>query len=346
VCLTIGRLPSEPGYGRLMRAVVCNSFAPLDQLVIEERPSAVLRPGQVRVRVTAAGVNFVDALIVQGRYQIKPPLPFTPGGESVGIITELAPDLDSAPSESGIRIGRRVLVTSGAGGFATEVVVAARNVLVVPDTLTDGQAATFMQSYGTAWFALVRRAQLRAGQWLLVLGAGGGVGLGAVDVGHALGLNVIAAASSADKRELATSRGAVAVIDSSIEDVKVRAKEISGDGVDAVYDPIGGTVGEQCLRTLRDDGQFLVIGFASGQIPQLPANQVLLRNRRVTGVEWGGWVIKHPEENQEMVSEILAKIVAGDLNPVEPTSYRFEDAARALADQQNRQVTGKAVLVV
>lgn len=324
-----------------MRAVVCRSFAPLDQLVIEERPSLDLAPNQVRVAVTAAGVNFVDALIVQGLYQIKPPLPFTPGGESVGRVVEIGASVTDRS------VGQRVLVTSGAGAFATELVIGARNTLVLPDSLTDGQAATFMQSYGTAWFALVERARMRAGQWLLVLGAGGGVGLGAVDVGHALGLNVIAAASSADKRALAQSRGAVAVIDSSSEDVKARAKELSGgDGIDAVYDPIGGTVGEQCLRALRDDGQFLVIGFASGDIPQLPANQVLLRNRRVTGVEWGGWVLKHPEENQQMVQKILAKIVAGELDPVEPTSYAFDDAARALADQQNRRVVGKAVLVV
>lgn len=323
-----------------MRVVVCNSFAPLDQLVIEERPSAALGEDQVRIAVRAAGVNFVDALIVQGLYQIKPPLPFIPGGESVGVIVEIG---DAVSERS---VGQRVLVTSGAGAFATEIVVGARHTIVVPESLTDGQAATFMQSYGTAWFALVERARMQAGQWLLVLGAGGGVGLGAVDVGHAIGLNVIAAASSPQKRALAASRGAVATIDSSSEDVKARAKEISGDGLDAVYDPIGGSIGAQCLRALRDDGQFLVIGFASGDIPQLPANQVLLRNRRVTGVEWGGWVIKHPEENQRMVGEILAKIVAGELHPVEPTSYAFDDAATALADQQNRNVVGKAALVV
>jgi NADPH2:quinone reductase len=323
-----------------MRVVVCNSFAPLDHLVIEERPSTPLSAGQVRIEVRAAGVNFVDALIVQGLYQIKPPLPFTPGGESVGLITEIADDVSERS------VGQRVLVTSGAGAFATEMVVSARNTLVMPDSLSDGQAATFMQSYGTAWFALVERARMQAGQWLLVLGAGGGVGLAAVDVGHALGLHVIAAASSPEKRALAECRGAVATIDSSVDDVKSRAKEISGEGLDAVYDPIGGAIGEQCLRALRDDGQFLVIGFASGDIPQLPANQVLLRNRRVTGVEWGGWVAKHPAENQRMVGEILARIVAGDLHPVEPTGYSFDDASTALADQQNRNVVGKAVLLI
>ena len=322
-----------------MRAVVCTSFAPLDQLVIEERSSAPLAAGQVRVRVTAAGVNFVDALLVQGLYQIKPPLPFVPGGETVGIVTELG---EGVTSHS---LGDRVLITSSFGGFATEMISAASRAVIVPPSLTDGQAATFMQSYMTAYFALVHRAKMQPGQWLLVLGAGGGVGLAAVDVGRALGLKVIAAASSAAKREMAQSRGAVAVIDSSSDDVKARAKEISGDGVDAVYDPIGGKLGEECLRSLREDGQFIVIGFASGDIPKLPANQVLLRNRRVTGVDWGAWVGRNPAENQALVLQVLAKIAGGELNPVEPVSYPFEQAAQALADQQQRNVVGKAVLI-
>ena len=322
-----------------MREVVCKSFGPLDELVIEERPSPPLAAGQVRVRVTAAGVNFVDALLVQGLYQIKPPLPFVAGGESVGVVSEIGAGVTA------LGVGDRVLVTSGVGGFATEMVTAADRVWIVPPSLTDGQAATFMQSYMTAYFALARRARMEPGQWLLVLGAGGGVGLAAVDVGRALGLQVIAAASSADKREMAVSRGAAAVIDSSTEDVKLRAREISGDGVDGVYDPVGGQVGEECLRALREDGQFIVIGFASGTIPKLPANHVLLRNRRVTGVDWGGWVARNPEANLEMVGEVLAMITDEKLSPVEPVSYPFEQAAAALADQQNRKVVGKAVLV-
>jgi NADPH2:quinone reductase len=322
-----------------MREVVCRSFAPLDQLVIEERPAPDLLPGQVRVRVSAAGVNFVDALLVQGQYQIKPPLPFVAGGESVGVVIEVAEGVTSPA------LGDRVLISSGLGGFATEMVAPADRVWIVPAALTDGQAATFMQSYMTAYFALKHRARLQAGQWLLVLGAGGGVGLAAVDVGRALGLQVIAAASSADKRAVATSRGAVAVIDSSTEDVKARARAISGDGVDAVYDPVGGKVGEECLRSLRDDGQFLVIGFASGTIPQLPANHVLLRNRRVTGVDWGGWVARNHAANQALVAEVTALIANGELDPVEPVTYPFEQAARALEDQQQRRVVGKAALV-
>jgi len=322
-----------------VREVVCRSFGPLDDLLIEERESPELAAGQLRVRVTAAGVNFVDALLVQGLYQIKPPLPFVAGGESVGVVTEVSADVTSPV------VGDRVLITSGLGGFATEMVAPANRVFVVPDSLTDGQAATFMQSYMTAYFALVNRARMQAGQWLLVLGAGGGVGLAAVDVGRVLGLKVIAAASSADKRAVATSRGATAVIDSSSEDVKLRARELSGDGVDGVYDPVGGKLGQECLRALRDDGQFIVIGFASGDIPKLPANHVLLRNRRVTGVDWGGWVSRNPEANQQMVRDVFAMIVSGRLRPVEPVSYPFEDAARALADQQQRRVVGKAVLV-
>lgn len=322
-----------------MRAVICKSFGPLEDLAVEEQPSPDLAPGQVRVRVTAAGVNFVDALLAQGLYQIKPPLPFVPGGESVGVVIEQGAGV-SSPS-----LGDRVLVMSGIGGFATEMVVSAESVLTVPPSITDGQAATFMQSYMTAYFALVERARMEPGQWLLVLGAGGGVGLAAVDVGRALGLQVIAAASSADKREMAMSRGAIAVVDSSSQDVKVRAREISGDGVDGVYDPVGGRLGEECLRSLRDNGQFIVIGFASGEIPKLPANHVLLRNRRVTGVDWGGWAGRNPAANQELVGRLLAMIVAGDLDPVEPLSYPFDQAARALADQQNRKVVGKAVLV-
>jgi NADPH2:quinone reductase len=322
-----------------MRSVICKSFGPLEDLVIEEGPSPELAPGQLRVRVTAAGVNFVDALLAQGLYQIKPPLPFVPGGESVGVVTEVGAGV-SSPS-----LGDRVLVLSGIGGFATEMVAPADRVLTIPASITDGQAATFMQSYMTAYFALVQRASMGAGQWLLVLGAGGGVGLAAVDVGRALGLQVIAAASSTEKREMAVSRGAVAVIDSSTEDVKARAREVSGDGVDAVYDPVGGRLGEECLRSLRDDGQFLVIGFASGEIPKLPANHVLLRNRRVTGVDWGGWASRDPAANQKLVEQLLAMIVDGELDPVEPVSYPFEQAGRALADQQNRKVVGKAVLV-
>lgn len=323
-----------------MRAVVCRAFGPIDQLTIEELDPAACGPASVRISVTASGVNFVDGLFVEGRYQIKPPLPFTPGSEIAGVVTEVGDGVTT------VAVGDRVLATTNLGGFADEVVVPASAVMRAPDALSDGQAATFIQSYLTGWFALRERAHAKAGQSMLVLGAGSGVGLAAVDIGHALGLRVIAAASTPDKRATAERQGAEAVIDTTTEDVKARARELSGgNGVDLVYDPVGGDLAEQGLRALGDDGQFLVIGFASGTIPRLPANQVLLRNRRVTGVEWGGWVAKHPAENRVLVDEVLAEIAAGRLRPIEPTTYPLTEVHRALTDLAERRVTGKVALV-
>ncbi|MGD9704508.1 MAG: NADPH:quinone oxidoreductase family protein [Acidimicrobiia bacterium] len=323
-----------------MRAVVCNSFGPLDQLTIEERETPTCGPDALRIEVSAAGVNFVDALLAQGLYQVKPPLPFVPGSEVAGTVVELGAGVDS------VALGDRVLATGGlAGGFAEQMIARANQVMPAPTTLSDGQVATFFQSYMTAWFALRERARAEAGQTVLVLGAGSGIGLAAVDVARALGLTVIAAASSAEKRDLARALGAAEVIDTSSENVKERAKALSGGGVELVYDPVGGDLAEQGLRALADDGQLLVLGFASGTIPRLPANQVLLRNRRVTGVDWGGWIGKHQERNAELIDEVLAMIEAGDLRPVEPTTYPLDDVVAALSDLANRRVTGKIALI-
>ena len=326
-----------------MRVVSCNSFGPLDQLTIEERPPRELGPADVRIEVKAAGVNFVDGLFVQGLYQVKPPLPFVPGGEIAGVVTEVGAEVTD------LAVGQRVFVSTGLGGFATEVVVPAGAAVATPDAMTDGQAATFVQSYMTAWFALHVRARASAGQLLLVLGAGGGVGLAAVDVGRAMGLQVLAAASSEAKRAVAVAHGAAATLDTTADDLKTAAKEwakaAGRSGVDLVYDPVGGSLAESALRSLDDDGQYLVIGFAAGEIPRLPANQVLLRNRRVTGVDWGGWIGKHQAENRQMLHDVLAAISAGDLHPVEPRAYAFEDVASALGDQLQRNVVGKSVLV-
>jgi NADPH2:quinone reductase len=285
-------------------------------------------------------VNYVDALFVQGKYQIKPPTPFIPGMEVVGRVTEVAGDV------AGINVGDRVFANIGLGGYVSEAVVAASRVVVLPESLTDGQAATFMQSYLTGWFALVDRARIEAGKWLLVLGGGGGVGLAAVDLGHALDLRVIAVASTDEKRSLATARGADAVIDSTLSanEIKEQAKQLSGGGVDYVYDPVGGEVGETCLRALTDDGQYLVIGFVAG-IPMLPANQVLLRNRRITGVDWGAWAMKNPDLNNANLAKVLELIDNGKLSPVEPVTYPLRDAARALTDIQARKIAGKVALI-
>lgn len=327
-----------------MRAVICKELGPLENLSLEEVPTPPLLSGHVRLRVLASGVNYVDGLLIQGKYQIKPPTPFIPGMEVVGEVIECSDDVSQD------LLGQRVLANVGFGGFATEAFVRADRVISIPDTLSTGQAASFLQSYLTGWFALTRRAHISsesiAGkeQWMLVLGAGSGVGLAAVDIGSALGLRVIAAASSQEKRDLALACGAYAVIDSSNEDVKERAKEISGGGVDVLYDPVGGALGETCLRALGEDGQYLVIGFVAG-IPQLPANQVLLRNRRVVGVDWGAWAGRNPQGNAQMLDEVLAKIATKDLSPVEPQVYLLSEAASALKDLEERRVAGKVVLV-
>jgi NADPH2:quinone reductase len=337
-------------------AVVCDEFGPIEHLRIEPRESPPLPPGAVRLAVAASGVNFVDGLFVQGRYQIKPPLPFVPGMEVVGTIVEAAPGVDL--TASGVSMGQRVFANVGLGGFATEAIVDAGRVVPLSSALSDGQAATFMQSYMTGWYALRERARVGAGETMLVLGAGSGVGLAAVDIGAALGLDVIAAASTEEKRALALARGALATIDSAALDptgVKDAAKAFAADraaargepdrgGVGYVYDPVGGDLGEVCLRALGEDGQFIVIGFVAG-IPSLPANQVLLRNRRVTGVDWGAWAGRNPSDNARLLTEVVDAIDAGRLSPVEPVTYPLADAARALHDLADRKIAGKAALV-
>jgi NADPH2:quinone reductase len=321
--------------------VVCSEFGPPERLQLQEREPPTCSPQQIRVGVTAAGVNFVDSLLVQGQYQLKPALPFIPGGEFAGRVLEVGSEVVDWHR------GDRVFGSLGlSGAFAGEVVVPAIAANATPDAMSDTQAATFMQSYLTAVFALRERAHARSGQSMLVLGAGGGIGLAAVDVGASMGLLVIAAASSSEKREMATRQGASEVIDSTSESLKDRARELTGGrGVDFAYDPVGGARSEEALRALCEDGQLLVLGFAGGEITRLPANQILLRNRRVTGVDWGGWVMGHLGENKLMLEAVVAQIAAGELHPVEPTTMPMSTAAEALRAQLDGQVAGKIALI-
>ncbi len=322
-----------------MRAVVCSEFAPIDQLRVEERPDPVPGPGKVVVAVRAAGVNFVDGLFVQGKYQIKPPLPFTPGGEVAGDVVARGDGVD------GLAIGDRVLAMPWLGGFASHVELAADGVVPIPGPLSYGQAAALVQSYGTMLFSFTRRMQLRAGEWVLVLGAGGGIGLAAVDVAKHLGARVIAAASSPEKLAAAVAAGADATVSYEEEDLKARVRELSGGGVDVVVDPVGGSFAEPALRSLGWMGRYLVIGFAGGDIPRLPANQVLLNNRTVVGVDWGAWTMRDPDGNRLLLQELMDLAGAGEVHPVEPTPYPLGDVVRALTDLQERRVAGKVVLV-
>lgn len=307
-----------------MRAVVCEEFAPIDRLVVQERPNPRPGAGKVVLAVRAAGVNFVDCLFVQGRYQIKPPLPFTPGSEVAGDVVAIGEGVN------GIAVGDRVLGMPWLGGFATHVEVAAGAVVPIPGELTYGQAAALVQSYGTMLFSLTRRTQVAEGEWVLVLGAGA---------------RVIAAASSVDKLAAATNAGAEATIAYEREDLKQRAREISGGGVDLVVDAVGDRFADPALRALKWMGRYLVIGFAGGEIPRLPANQVLLNNRTVIGVDWGAWTMRDPEGSQSLVGELMALAGSGALSPVEPTEYPLDAVVQALTDLHDRKVAGKVVLV-
>jgi NADPH2:quinone reductase len=322
-----------------MRKIVCRELAPPDHLVVEDVEPPQPGPGQVVVDVAAAGVTFADALIVQGKYQIKPPVPFTPGTEIAGQISAVG---EGAESWS---VGDRVMATTGLGAFAEQVAVRADGVLRLPAELSFGQGASFGQSYATMMFAYTRRTIVGETETVLVLGAGGGIGLAAIDLAKALGARVIAAASSADKLTAARATGAEATIAYEDEDLKVRARELGGGGVDVVVDAVGGSHAEPALRALRLGGRFLVLGFASGTIPSLPLNQVLLNNRTVVGVEWGGWALQHPDENRAMLDELLVMAADGRLHPAEPAARPLAEAGAVLADMVGRRVTGKVVLV-
>jgi NADPH:quinone reductase len=320
-----------------MRRVVCTEYGPPGALTVVEEPDPVPGPGEVVVAVEAAGVNYADALLVAGRYQVKLPPPFTPGMELAGTVAALGPDVD------GVAVGDRVFASSF-GAFATHAVVPAPGLTPVPDALDLERAASLVTTYGTMWFSLTRRTTITAGETVLVLGAGGGIGLAAVDVAVALGARVIAAASSADKLDVARSVGAADVIDYSTEDLKTRAKELSGGGVDVVVDPVGGDYAEAALRATGWEGRFLVLGFAAG-IPKLPANLALLNNRTLIGVDWGAWARREPDAHRDMLAELLGAVGDGRLHPPAPHRAALDDAGTVLQAALDRQLVGKTVLV-
>ncbi len=321
-----------------MRAVVCHGLGPLETLVTEEQRGPTPGEGQVVVDVRAAGVNFVDGLICQGRYQIKPDTPFVPGSEIAGQVSAVGPGV------TGVSVGDRVIAFVGFGGFADQAVVPALSLVRMPGNLDFARGASLIQSYATMLFTLTCRTALAPGEWVLVLGAGGGVGLAAIDVATALGGRVIAAASTPDKLEAARSMGAEATIAYEEEDLKARARELSGGGVDVVVDPVGGRHSEPALRATRHLGRFCVIGFASGPIASVPLNQVLLNNRTLVGVDWGGWTFTDPLGNRDLIARLMAMVGAGQLHPVEPASFPLEEAAAVMTGLIDRTIGGKAVL--
>lgn len=324
-----------------MKALLCIAFGPPERLVLQEIESPKPSKGQVLIDVKACGVNFPDTLIIEGKYQFKPPLPFAPGGEVAGVVAEVGEGVTHLKS------GDRVFSLTGWGGFAEKVVGDAAKTLPMPDGMDFVTAASVMYTYGTSYHALKQRAALQAGETLLVLGAAGGVGLAAVQLGKLMGARVIAAASSEEKLAVCRDLGADETINYETEDLRERVKVLTnGRGVDVCYDPVGDRFTEPALRSMAWRGRYLVVGFAAGEIPKIPANLVLLKGCALVGVFWGQFAALESRESLGNFREILGFIQAGKLSQHLHGTYPLADAPKALRDMLERKVIGKAVVVI
>jgi NADPH2:quinone reductase len=324
-----------------MKAVLCREFGPIDQLVLQDAEPLRAGPGQVVIAVKACGVNFPDGLIVQGKYQTKPPLPFSPGLEVAGVIQEIGPNVDD------LTIGQRVIAFPGVGGMAEQVLIEAWLVFPMPESMSFADGAGFLVTYATSHHALKPRGQLKAGETLLVLGAAGGVGLTAVEIGKVIGARVIAAASSDEKLALCREYGADETINYATETLRDRVKALTGGkGVDVVYDPVGGDLAEPAVRSLAWLGRYLVVGFAAGDIPRIPLNLPLLKSSSLVGVYWGAALKADPTAGRAEVAELLSWYAGGKLKPCVSATYPLERAAEAILAVTGRQTKGKTIVVM
>ena len=323
-----------------MKAIVCKAWGLPDTLLLEELPDLVPLPGQVIVDVKAAGVNFPDVLIIQGKYQIKPELPFTPGNEVAGVVRAVGAGVSSH------KVGERVIAFVSQGGFAQQIAVPADLLMPMPPGMDFDAAAAITLTYGTSHHAIVDRAALKAGETMLVLGAAGGVGLAAIEIGKALGARVIAAASSDEKLAVCRAHGADATINYSTEDLRAALKAATGGkGPDVIYDPVGGAYSEAALRSIAWRGRHLVVGFANGEIPKLPLNLLLLKGASLVGVFWGDYVRREPQANLAGMQQLMGWLAEGKIKPHVSARYALADTARALNDMAARKVTGKVVIL-
>jgi NADPH2:quinone reductase len=322
-----------------MKAVLCKAYGPPSTLVVEEVPDPRPGDGDVRVAVRACGVNFPDSLIIEGKYQVKPPPPFAPGGEVAGVVVE------TGAGVSELRAGDRVVALMPWGGYAEQCVVTPAQCVKVPEGVSDVSAAALLMAYGTSYHALRDRATLQKGETLLVLGAAGGVGLAAVELGKLMGARVIAAASSDEKLSVCKAHGADVLLNYARGELKQQLREAAPAGVDVVYDPVGGAHSEVALRAMAWNGRFLVIGFAAGEIPRVPLNLPLLKGCAIVGVFWGAWTARFPAEARATHEELLRWCAAGRLRPRVSATFPLERAADALGEVLSRRVTGKVVLV-
>lgn len=323
-----------------MKAIVCRTLGPPESLRVEDLPSRPPGPGEVRIAVKAAGVNFPDTLIIQGKYQLKAQPPFTPGSEVAGTVLEVGAKIKH------VRAGDHVAAIVPVGGYAEEVVAAGDAVIPLPADMDFADGAVLPMVYGTTLHALKQRGQLRAGETLLVLGAAGGVGLAAVQLGKLMGARVIAAASSADKLALCRQQGADELVDYSKESLKEAVKGLTkGQGADVIYDPVGGDLAQDCFSCINWNGRYLVIGFAAGKIPEVALNRLLLKGAAAVGVFWGAFIAREPKANWENFQQLFAWYAEGKFRPQVTKQYPLADAGRALRDLADRKATGKLVLV-
>lgn len=322
-----------------MRALICRRLGSPEVLEYGDLPDPVADPGEVVLDVEAAGVNFPDGLMVAGNYQTRPELPFVPGSEVAGTVRSLGSGV------TGLQVGQRVTAFCGTGGYAEQVAVPAEHVHPRPDSMSAVDAAAFPVAYGTSYHGLVDRAGLAAGETLLVLGAAGGVGLTAVEIGHALGARVIAAASSTEKLELCAAHGADELLDYRENDLKAGLDELTGGkGVDVVYDPVGGAAAETAVRKLAWGGRFLTIGYASGEIPRVGMNRLLLNEGNLLGVLWGAWARRNPDRNAHNMAQLLDWHEQGTLRPHIGGTWQLADGVAALDTVMSRSALGKIVL--
>ena len=324
-----------------MRALVCESFGPIERLKVQDWELPALKPNEVRLEVHAAGVNFPDGLMVQGKYQVKPELPFVVGGECAGIIREVGDTV------RGYSVGDRVIAMPGLAAFAESVNVDHKLLMPMPAALDFPQAAGFCITYATSYYAFKQRAQLRVGETLVVLGGAGGVGVTAIQLGKLMGARVIACASTDEKLAFCRDLGADETINYSTENLKDRIRDLTdGRGADVIYDPVGGEFTEQAYRSIAWGGRYLVIGFAAGDIPKLPLNLPLLKAGDILGIYWGGWATRDPKGNMQNFSELLGFVQEGRLQPLTTEVYPLEDFLQAFTMIGERRARGKVVLTM
>lgn len=322
-----------------MKAVLCKAYGPPESMVVEDLPDPAPGAGEVLVRVRAVGLNFFDNLIIRNMYQVKPALPFSPGSEYAGTVAALGEGV------TGLKVGDRVMGNASHGAARTHLVVPASALAPIPEGLSDAQAAGMIITYGTTIHALKDRARLQPGETLAVLGAAGGVGLAAIEIGKAMGATVIACASSDDKLAFCRERGADLTINYATEDLKERLRELTGGkGVDVIYDPVGDKYAEPALRSIAWEGRFLVIGFAGGEIPKIPLNLTLLKGCDIRGVFWGSFAQRNPEANRQNLMQVGQWAAQGKLSLHVHATFPLEKFAEAIGELTSRRARGKVIL--